>query len=74
MKIIQPGAHAWFRESEIIYRFQLQRADELRHLYGLAYLIRRFRIYWWARDMAIPEIIADRERRQQERSARRHWL
>jgi hypothetical protein len=57
MQIVPQSVHEAIRESEIIRRYQAQRADELRHLYGFDRVFRRIRIYFWARRRAMSEIL-----------------
>ncbi len=62
------------RERQIIRRYQTERAGELQALRGIRRLYRRIQIYWWARNQAIPEIIAERKRRGKAWRDRRHWV
>jgi hypothetical protein len=65
MPIVHPSTHifdAIERERAIIRRYQIQRTDELRYIYGFARVFRRMRIYFWARRQAIPDILAERQK------------
>lgn len=73
--IVHPSARGFeelARERGIIRRFQAQRAGELEGLRGIRRLYRRIQIYWWARNQAIPEILADRQQKGQRWRDRRH--